>query len=203
MSWYGYNNLGHLGVHTLQTPQLALGRDVPAWAFEVKVDSKVIVWVLPKRCGNLARLKIYFEEKVTVIPQPVPVPTPQLRFAYAQPTPRSRVSQGNRQYLGSTVSGASIRFTPKPVAPTINVSQRTGEIRNGNNISLDNSNTNQNTNSNSNVNTNQNNNSATSQANNVVPVNVVVNTGGGDASGSASGSGIQDSGTNQGNDINY
>ncbi len=200
MGWYGYNTSGQLGVHTILTPQLALGAPVPCWAFETKVGQKVIVWVLPKRCGNLARFDVRIEAPPPVAPPPpvsVVPPPPPPRFYFPEGKPRSQVALGHQQYLGSTVSGLSLQWQAKPGDVSVAVNQ-TGSTNNnvnkninlnenGNNIQVENSNNN----------VNLNNNSATAQAQNVVPVNVVVNTGDGNAGGAATGTGQQGSSTNQ------
>lgn len=199
MGWYDGSQ-----VRTLYTPQLATGSTQEAWAFEVQVTegnaTKVITWVLPKRCGNLSRLKVTWLKTPPPTYQPPP-PT----FQRAEAPPVSVLSTGGGvRNIGGNFSSFQIGFHQNQKPPVVNVRQVTA-VKNGNKISLDNSNTvsnvNENTNNNANFNNNQNNNNATSQAQNVTPVNVLINTGSGNVDGSATGTGQQGAGVDQNNGI--
>ncbi len=189
MAWYGVDSSGSCGVHTLWNPRLALGAPVPCWEIRVIVNTKTIIFVLPKRCGNLARIGVV--QRITVIeelPPPIIIVTPPPVLFVAKGAKQHGNEVGSRIFLGATQSSAEIRFYPKP-----------GDV-NINGVSSASSSSSASSASNSqNTNINQNNNSAISQSQNVVPVNVVVNTGPGNANGTATGTGTQDAGANQQN----
>lgn len=185
MGWYGRDNTGRWGVYTLYDVQLETARAEPAWGFRTTVGDKTVVWVLLKQCGNLCKWAV--ETTPQMQPRPsvrVEVTPPEAQLvAIAPERKHGPIDTGDYNYLGSTSSSFSVGLSFRP--PDVKVTQNGGgaDVRVCNNIS----------------NVNQNNNSSTSQAQNVTPVNVVVNTGSGDANGSASGNGGQGSNTGQGN----
>ncbi len=190
MAWFGVDSSGSTGVHTLWNPRLELGNSVPCWQVKVMVESKTIIFVLPKACGNLARLGVC--QRVTVRPElPQPphyVPPPVITLTWASGANERLPDKGSHQNMGSTVSSGELRFFPKPGDTNICVQGSSASAISGSKSDA--------TTGPININ-NQNNN--INQAQNVVPVNVVVNTGSGNASGTATATGNQDASGMQNN----
>lgn len=191
MAWYGVDSSGSLGVHTLWNPRLELGNSVPCWQIKVTVEAKTIIFVLPKACGNLARLGV--TTRVTIRtelpPPPRYIPPPPITLTWAPGANERLPDKGSHQNMGATVSSGEIRFFPKPGDTNVCVSGVSSASANSNSSSSSATGPININNQNNNIN----------QAQNVVPVNVVVNTGPGNASGTATGTGNQDASGNQNN----
>lgn len=120
--WYGRTKFDHTDrVIVFGMTKLKTGRDLPAWQTIVRIEEKEVRFVLPFKCGNLARWGWRFD-KVTIVeelPPPLPGPVPQARLGYAPAVQRSSIDTGRTTALGSTSSSIALY----PGAPDINVNQ--------------------------------------------------------------------------------
>lgn len=185
MGWKGNSRAGIFGVHTLYS--LTMGRAVDCWEVRVTVDQKVIIFVLPKACGNLARLGV--TTRVTIRtelpPPPCYIPPPPV-LTWASGANERLPDKGRSENRGATVSSGELRFYPKPGDTTVCVSGVSNAAATAKSESV--STTGPININNQNINNNQ------SQA--LVPVNVVV---GDNSTGSAAASGTQNASGSQSN----
>ena len=197
MSWYGCSSSGITGLHTLWNPVLNFSSSVPCWRLSVTVSQKTVIWILPKKCGNLSRLKVEQVAAIVTETRPTPTPPPSEPYIYlAEGTPKSTIEKGAEVYLGTTTSSLSVAKLP---GSNIQVSQNGGGAKSSSSAASSSASSASNTNDIHNTNFQTQGQTAISQSQNVVPVTLVVNGGTGSANGTSSGSGNQNAGATQGN----